>query len=137
MEGEDASLLNNMNELIVTGVNKANFEFDHFENEMLTHLYNNPDFSGVPENRLSQLFVKQNDQDSLVAVNQVSVTYVDIVVPGDYYAYAFIDLNNNSEVDINEPYKEWLDEMGDPKVIEVKEESRWVLLFEFEETYAD
>jgi len=136
-EGKDASLLNNMNELVITGVNKANFEFDHLSIEMLTYLYNNPELSGIPENRLSQLFCKKNDQDSLVAVNQISVGYIDIVVPGDYYAYAFIDLNGNSEVDANEPYKEWLDEQGNPKMIEVTEESRWVLLFEFEETYSN
>jgi hypothetical protein len=135
-EGEDASLLNNMNELIITGVNKGNFEFDHLSTEMITHLYNNSEFSGVPENRMSHLFAKNNDQDSLVAVNQISVNYIDIVAPGDYYAYSFIDLNANSEVDVNEPYEEWLDDQGNRKVIPVKEESRWVLLFEFEETYS-
>ena len=82
-------------------------------------------------------FCRKNDQDSLVAVNQISVGYIDIVVPGDYYAYAFIDLNGNSEVDANEPYEEWLDEQGNPKMIEIREESRWVLLFEFEEIYSN
>ena len=51
-EGMDASLLNNMNELVITGKNSGNFEFGQMSIEMLTHLYNNSEFSGVPETRL-------------------------------------------------------------------------------------
>jgi hypothetical protein len=135
-EGYDASLLNNMNELVITGKNVGNFEFDHMSIEMLTHLYNNEEFTGVPDIRLSQMFTQMNQQDSLVAVNEKRMTYVDMVSAGDYYAFSFIDLNSNFEVDANEPFDVWLNDMGNPKMIEVREESRWEILFEFEETYS-
>ncbi len=134
-EGPDAALFNNLNELIITGRNQGNFDFDHMSREMLTHLYDNPGFTGVPEKRLSLMFTEKNQQDSLVAVDEKTVNFMGIVSPGNFYAYAFIDLNRNSELDAHEPYDIWLNDDGSPKMIEVTEESRWKILFEFETTY--
>ena len=134
-EGPDASLFNNMNELIITGKNKGNFDFDHMSIEMITHLYDNSNFDGVPEKRLTLMFTETNQQDSLVAVDEITVNFIDFVSPGNYYAYAFIDLNSNSDLDANEPFDVWLDDKGKPKVIEITEESRWKIIFEFEQVY--
>lgn len=134
-EGTDASLLNNVNELIITGRNSADFDFNHFSTEMIVHLYDNSDFTGVPEKVLTLKFTDTDEQQNVVAVNETTVNFLDAISPGDYYANAFIDLNGNSKIDSGEPYAIWLNTLGKPKVIEVREESRWKILFDFVSTY--
>jgi hypothetical protein len=134
-QGTDASLLNNVNELVITGKNTNNYIFDHMTVEMAIHIYDNNDFTGVPQKRLSVKFTDIDNNNIEVAVNEQTVSFLKAISPGDYYAYAFIDINRNSKMDVGEPFDVWLNNQNTPKVIKVREESRWEILFKFVKTF--
>lgn len=134
-QGTDASLLNNVNELVITGKNKNNYNFDHLTVEMIIDIYDNREFSGIPQKKLYMRLTTNDPQNNEIAVNEKTTNFLNAISPGDYFAYAFIDLNRNSQLDIAEPYDVWLNNQNFPKTIPVREESRWEILFEFEKTY--
>lgn len=137
-EGEDASLFNGVNELEITGtISIAPLDFDHMTVPMKVHLFTSENFQSVPSKRLTLNWYRRDDQGNNVAVNEANTTFYNGVSVGDYYAVAFIDLNRNSEVDANEPYDIWTESNGDPKIIRVREESRWEIDFLFSSYYSD
>ncbi len=137
-EGEDASIFNGVNELKVTGtVGIGSLDFDHENILMKVHLFKTTDFSLVPVKRLSLSWYEKDNQGNIVALNETETTFLDAVSPGEYYACSFIDLNKNSEVDDNEPYDIWRNQDDSHKVISVREESRWEILFLFEKVYSE
>jgi len=135
-EGLDASLFNNVNELEITGKNSGNYEFNHLSTDMVIYFHNNLSFDGIPEKRLSMKFTDIDENNKTISVNEKTTSFFDAMSPGDYYAYSFIDFNQNSKLDSGEPYDIWQNSQGYPKMIQVREESRWELLFVFNKTYS-
>ncbi|MBN1407967.1 MAG: hypothetical protein JW956_09265 [Calditrichaceae bacterium] len=135
-EGIDAAFFDTINELIITGKNKGNFKFQNDSTEMIVNFYTNSSFMNDYKESLSLSFIKTNKSGNRVPVDEVSVNFLEVLSPGDYYAYSFIDLNHNYYLDKDEPYDEWSNESGVPKVIQVTERSRWKIVFEFKHTYS-
>ena len=135
IEGLDASLFNNVNELVISGHNSGNFDFDHLSTLMIVHLHKQSDFGDKPTAQLTLDWVETDAQNNRVPVNETKSLFFDAVSPGDYYARAFIDINRNSAIDVSEPFAIWLDQDGFPKIIPVREESRWKVAFYFNARY--
>ena len=135
LEGEDASLFNNVNELIVTGRNTGQYVFDPEATLMLVHLHTDPLLAGTPSARLSLSWHATDAQGNVVALGETQQRFINAAAPGDYYARAFIDVNRNSRLDGGEPYADWTDAAGALRVLRVREESRWRLVFSFRQRY--
>lgn len=131
IEGEDAALFNNINELVIVGRNARASEFDNVNIRMLVHLHRSADFHDVPSARLSLRWFRVDGQGNYVPLAETSRTFYDAVSEGDYYAIAFVDLDRDSELSRGEPVDVWADSYGDPQVVHVREESRWKLVFDF------
>jgi hypothetical protein len=133
LEGEDVALFNNVNELVVVGKTTAELNFDRTRVPMFVHLHRSPDFRDVPAARLSLSWYRIDEQGNKVALSETRRVFFDAVTEGDYYARAFIDLDRDSEPTRGEPLDVWRDDLSEPKVVRVREESRWKLEFVFEE----
>ncbi len=131
IEGEDVALFNNINELVIVGRNADADHFDSINTKMLVHLHRSDGFHDVPSARLSLGWYRVDSQGNHVPMAETSRTFYDAVSEGDYYALAFVDLNRDSELSRGEPVDVWTDSYGEPKVIRVREESRWKLVFDF------
>lgn len=136
-QGTDASIFNNVNELVVTSKNSGNFVFDHKTVKVNIQLFDNKELIGTPFSRLEMEMTQKDEQNNILDINEKKVTYLNAISEGDYYACAFIDLDKDSEVDANEPYAEWATVEGEPIMIQVREESRWEIEFRFTLTYAN
>lgn len=132
IEGEDVALFNNINELVIVGRNADAAHFDNINTKMLVHLHRSDSFHDVPSARLSLQWYRVDSQGNYVPMAETQRTFYDAVSEGNYYAIAFVDLNRDSEPSRGEPIDVWTDSYGDPKVIRVREESRWKLVFDFE-----
>ena len=73
-----------------------------------------------------------DDQGNKVGLSETKRVYFDGVSEGNYYARGFLDLNGDSELNRGEPWDVWEDASGDPRVVRVREESRWKLEFVFD-----
>ena len=116
-------------ELVISGHNSANFDFDHLSTLMIVHLHQQADFGDTPTAQLTLDWAETDAQNNRVPVNETKRLFFDAVSPRDYYARAFIDINKNSAIDASEPFAIWLDQDGFPKILPVREESRWQLAF--------
>lgn len=135
IEGEDVAIFNNVNELVVVGRNTAGFRFDHMDVRMFVHLHRDSRFRDEPSARLSLKWFKVDDQGNHVALDETSRMFFDAATEGDFYARAFIDIDRDSELTDGEPWDVWADSYDSPKVVKIREESRWRLVFEFDRRY--
>ncbi len=133
IEGEDVAFFNNVNELVVVGKTTGNVSFDRVRVAMVVHLHGSPDFDDVPSARLTLTWYRIDEQGNKVGVSETKRVFFDAVSEGDYYARSFIDLDGDSEPSRGEPSAVWTNNSGDPKVVPIREESRWKLEFVFDE----
>ena len=133
IEGEDVAFFNNVNELVVIGKTTADLSFDRTRVPMIVHLHRSETFGDVPSARLMLDWYRVDEQGNKVSLSETKRVYFDAISEGDYYARAFIDLNKDSKLSRGEPWNVWEDEYRDPKVVRVREESRWKLEFVFGE----
>lgn len=133
IEGEDVALFNNINELVIVGRTTDEVSFDRTRVRMFVHLHRSSHFNDVPSARLNLKWYRTDDQGNRVGLSETSRIFFDAVSEGDYYARAFLDLNGDSELSRGEPWDVWSDAFGEPEMVRVREESRWKLVFEFDE----
>ena len=133
IEGEDVAFFNNVNELVVVGKTTADLSFDRTRVPMIVHLHRTETFVDVPSARLMLNWYRVDEQGNKVGLSETKRVFFDAISEGDYYALAFIDLNRDSRLSRGEPWEVWEDEFRDPKVVRVREESRWKLEFVFGE----
>jgi hypothetical protein len=133
IEGEDVALFNNVNELVIIGKAGEELSFDRTRVHMFVHLHRSPHFTDVPSARLMLKWYRIDEQGNKVALSETRRLFFDAVSEGDYFARAFLDVTGDSEPSRGEPLDVWRDDWGEPKVVRVREESRWKLEFVFDE----
>jgi len=128
-DGDDAAVFNNTNETVIE-INVPNsFSFDRLNIPVRVNFYDNPNYSGAITCSRSLMMTKsETDEDGksikIPTTSASSMSY-DLLEPGDYYAFAYLDMNKNSKYDSNEPKKEIENK------IHVLKESRRTLKFNF------
>ena len=124
-DGDDAAFFNNTNETVIN-VNVPNsIKFDRLNIPVIVNFYDNPEYSGAMTCSRSVMMYEENDQNKKKEITSTSMTHLDLLEIGDYYAFAYIDYNNNSEYDSNEPKKEFKEK------IHTLKESRRTVKFNF------
>ena len=124
-DGDDAALFNNTNETRIK-INVPNsYDFDRLSIPVRVTFYDNPKYSGAIACSKSLLMFEEREGNKKTPKTSISKTFLNLLEPGEYYAFAYIDMNNNAKHDVNEPKKEF------KKKVRVLKESRRTLSFKF------
>ncbi len=124
-DGDDAAFFNNTNETVVE-INVPNsFRFDRLSIPVRVTFYDNPNYSGAITCTESLMLIEETEDNKKIPKTSISTTFLNLLEPGDYYAFAYIDMNNNGIYDTNEPKKKF------KKKIRTLKESRRTLRFNF------
>ena len=124
-DGDDAAFFNNTNETIIK-INVSNsFDFDRLRIPVRVTFYDNPNYSGAITCTKSIMMFEETEENKKIPKTSISRTFYDLLEPGEYYAFAYIDMNNNAKHDPNEPKKKF------KKKIRALKESRRTLSFKF------
>ena len=124
-DGDDAALFNNTNETVIK-VNVPNsYSFDRLSIPVRVTFYDNPNYSGAITCTKSLMMFEETEENKKIPKTSTSRTFYDLLEPGEYYAFAYIDMNNNAKHDSNEPKKEF------KKKVRALKESRRTLSFKF------
>jgi hypothetical protein len=124
-DGDDAAFFNNTNETVIK-INVPNsFRFDRLSIPVRVTFYDNPDYSGAITCTESLMMFEETEDNKKIPKTSISATFFNLLEPGDYYAFAYIDMNNNAMHDKNEPKKEF------KKKVRTLKESRRTLSFNF------